>query len=157
MSVVDLTHINLATEEDKAYRIDYWASLFKAATWEEIKMLAQEDEYIREASDTIYQLTQDEKIRLQCEAREDYYRRQRSVQAYMEQQADIIKQQENIINQHESTINRQENIIRQQTEQLKKSNSALTEKDTVIARKDSTIASLQAEIERLKNNSIAGT
>lgn len=43
-------------------------------------MLAQENEDIREASDTIYQLSQEEEIRQQCEAREDYYRRQRSVQ-----------------------------------------------------------------------------
>lgn len=78
LSVLNLTKIELATEEDKAHRIDHWASLFKATTWEEIKMLAQNDEYIQEASTTIYELTQEEKIRLQCEAREDYYRRQRS-------------------------------------------------------------------------------
>lgn len=40
LSVLDLTCIHLATEEDKFYQIDYWASLFKATTWEEIKMLA---------------------------------------------------------------------------------------------------------------------
>lgn len=39
-------------------------------------MLAQKDECIRDASNTIYHLSQEEKIRLQCEAREDYYRRQ---------------------------------------------------------------------------------
>ena len=39
LSVVDLTKIDMATKEDKAYHIDYWASLFKATTWEEIKML----------------------------------------------------------------------------------------------------------------------
>lgn len=78
LSVLDLTHIDIATEEDKTYRINHWASLFKASTWEEIKMIGQNDEYINEASATIYQLTQEEKIRLQCEAREDYYRRQRA-------------------------------------------------------------------------------
>ena len=35
LSVVNLKHIELATEEDKAYRIDYWAALFKAKTWED--------------------------------------------------------------------------------------------------------------------------
>ena len=30
LSVVDLTHIDLATKEDKQYRIDQWAALFKA-------------------------------------------------------------------------------------------------------------------------------
>lgn len=72
LSVLDLTHIELATKEDQFYHIDYWASLFKATTWEEIKMLAQKDGMIKEATDTIIQLTQDEQIRQRCEARADY-------------------------------------------------------------------------------------
>ena len=75
LSVLDLTKINLATEEDRVYQIDRWAALFKAATWEELKMLAKTNQYIEEAVTTIRQLTQEEKIRQQCEAREDYYRR----------------------------------------------------------------------------------
>ena len=75
LSVLDLTQINLATEEDRAYQIDRWAALFKATTWEELKMLAKTNQYIEEAVSTIRQLTQEEKIRQQCEAREDYYRR----------------------------------------------------------------------------------
>lgn len=35
-------------------------------------MLAQKDSIIKEASDTILQLSQDEQIRLRCEARADY-------------------------------------------------------------------------------------
>ena len=35
-------------------------------------MLAQKDSLIKEASDTILQLSQDEQIRLRCEARADY-------------------------------------------------------------------------------------
>lgn len=104
LSVVNLTQIHLATEEDRAYHIDYWASLFKATTWEEIKMLAQKDEYIKDASDTIYQLTQEEKIRLQCEAREDYYRRQRDVQKVMEEKNSVIAEQNSIIAEQISTI-----------------------------------------------------
>lgn len=72
LSVLDLTHIELATKEDRLFHIDYWASLFKATTWVEIKMLAQKDSLIKEASDTILQLSQDEQIRLRCEARADY-------------------------------------------------------------------------------------
>lgn len=36
LSVVDLNQIELATDEDKAYHIDHWASLFKSQTWEGI-------------------------------------------------------------------------------------------------------------------------
>lgn len=88
--MLDLTRIDLATEEDRQYHIDYWASLFKATTWEELKMLAEQNEFIANASSTVYQLSQEETIRLQCEAREDYYRRQRSVQHYMDKQKEII-------------------------------------------------------------------
>ena len=84
LSVLNLSCIDLATVEDKQYHIDYWASLFKATTWEEIKMLNEQNEYIKEASTTIYQLSQEEAIRQQCEAREDYYRRQRTMQYYMD-------------------------------------------------------------------------
>lgn len=93
LCVLNLTRIDLATKEDKARGLDKWAALFKAGTWEELKMLAQKDEIINEATSTIYQLSQEEKIRLQCEAREDYYRRQRSVQALLDKQADTIKEQ----------------------------------------------------------------
>ena len=61
--VVDLTHIDLATTEDRAFHIDYWAALFKAKTWEYIKMLAENNEYIAEASETLFQLNADEQIK----------------------------------------------------------------------------------------------
>ena len=82
LSVLDLTHIDLATKEDRLFHIDYWASLFKATTWEEIKMLAQKDSMIKEASDTILQLSQDEQIRQRCEARADYLFWQRVEEEY---------------------------------------------------------------------------
>lgn len=88
--MLDLTKINLATKEDKHYQIDYWASLFKSTTWKELNMLAQNNEYIREASDTIYQLTQKEKIRQQCEAREDYLCRQRGIQYMLAEKTKAI-------------------------------------------------------------------
>ena len=73
LSVIDLTQINLATTEDKVWQTDYWASLFKATTWEEIKMLAQKNDYLNEASNTIFRLSADEEIQKRCRDREDYY------------------------------------------------------------------------------------
>lgn len=68
-------------------------------------MLAKQDDYINEASATIYQLNQEENIRLQCEAREDYYRRQRSVQSILDEQNEKIKFYENTIKVRDNTIN----------------------------------------------------
>ncbi len=79
LSVVDLTQTELATEEDKANRIDYWARLFKAKTWEDVKMLAQNNEYLEEAANSIYQANAEEIVRQQCRAREDAERRERTL------------------------------------------------------------------------------
>ena len=35
LNVLDLNQTDLATEEDKLFKIDYWAKLFKAKTWED--------------------------------------------------------------------------------------------------------------------------
>ena len=79
LRIVDLPRIDLATKEDKNYNIDKWARLFKAQTWEEIKMIAAQNPEINEALDTIYQMSEDERIRQEYEAREDYLRRKNGI------------------------------------------------------------------------------
>ena len=94
LSVLDLNQIELATEEDKRIKVDYWANLFKSTTWEELKMIAKSDEYIQEAVDTVYQLSREEQIRLQCEAREDYNRRMRRMEKLLEENKKISAEKE---------------------------------------------------------------
>lgn len=114
LSMVDLTQVDLATEEDKKYQIDYWARLFKATTWEEIKMIANKNQYLYEASSTLYQLTAEDVIREQCEQRERYYNRQRGIQMVMESHIDkIISQAEKIESQAEKIENQTKEIEEQ--------------------------------------------
>ena len=80
LSVIDLTQIDNATEEDKSSKIDYWARLFKAKTWEELQMLAQNDEYLQEAAASIRIANEAEIVREQCRAREDALRRERTLE-----------------------------------------------------------------------------
>lgn len=72
LSVLDLTRIDLATNEDKVYGIDHWASLFKSQTWEELKMLAQNDDVMTDAVSTIYDITQDSILKQQIRTREEW-------------------------------------------------------------------------------------
>lgn len=100
LSVVDLTKIELATETDRAYNIHLWAKFFKCIDWSELVMLAKENSDIQAAVGTVYQLSQEKKIRQQCEAREDYYRReldrQRQMQWIEEQKQEVEKRQQEI-------------------------------------------------------------
>ncbi len=88
LSVVDLSKVELATEEDKTYGIDYWARLFKAKTWEEIKMLAEKDEYMQEAAGSIFMANADEMIRQRCLAREEAERHERTMKRDMKKLQD---------------------------------------------------------------------
>ena len=128
LHVLDLTHIDLATEEDKKYQIDYWAALFKTTTWEDLKMLAEKNDAIAEAVETIYKLSEEENIRLQCEAREDYYRRQRDAQILRERQEQQMQEQKQQMQEQE-----------RQMQELKTENKELSEQNS----------QLIAEIERL--------
>lgn len=74
LHMLNLKYINLATEEDKAWGIDRWAALFKATTWEDIKMIAQNNEYLTAASNSIFRMNADDMARKRCLDREEHYR-----------------------------------------------------------------------------------
>ena len=79
LSVIDLNQINLATDEDKAYGIDYWARLFKSKTWEEMKMLAKDNEYLDAAANSLFEANSDWMVRERCIARQLAERRERTL------------------------------------------------------------------------------
>ena len=87
LSVLNLSHIQLATEEDKCFRLDQWAALFKAETWEEIKMLTTKNPDFESIADAVYFLTENREL---IDAYQDYEARQ----AYYRQREKLIREQE---------------------------------------------------------------
>lgn len=71
ISNIDLTNIDLASEEDVRYGLTNWARLFKAQTWEELHMLAEDNKTIEQAIISAWQMTEDERIREQMRRREE--------------------------------------------------------------------------------------
>ena len=71
LKVVELNHTDIATEEDKYYKIDQWAKLFKATTWEELKMCASEDAAMQSVVKMIYEYNEEEAVRDMCRARRE--------------------------------------------------------------------------------------
>ena len=143
LSVLDLTRIDLATTEDREFHIDYWASLFNASTWEELYMLAKNNKYIKEASETIYQLTQDEQIRKQCEAREDYYRR-------MQGMDDMLAEMDAALAEKSAALAEKDNALAEKSVALAEKDNALAEKSAALSEKDDTINKQAALIADLK-------
>ena len=156
LSVVDLTKIHMATEEDKNYKIDYWAVLFKATTWEEIQMIAKESTCFKEASRTLYEIMQDENVRLQCEARAEYERTERKLEKLKAMERKIVALETTIgdlnsANEKLTTSNRElessNRELKSSNQELKSSNRELESSNSV---KDNTIEKLEAQIRELK-------
>ena len=73
LRVLDLSYLDKVTEEELDTPLYYWASVFKAHTWKELMILAEKSESIKKAVLKLHELTGEEKVRLQCEARERYW------------------------------------------------------------------------------------
>ena len=123
LCVIDVTQIKLATQADKAYQIDYWAALFQSKTWEEMKMLAKKNEYMEEATETVFRMSAEEAVIKRCRDREDYYSDMRSY----------------------------EKVIEKKDEELAKKDAVIEEKDIKLAEKDAKLAEKNAENEELQN------
>ena len=167
LGVVDLTCIDLATKEDKAYRLDDWARLFKATTWEEIKMIAEDNKTMQEASQTLYELLADKAVQDKCRAREDYqrtirtYERDRKRKEELELRLEEIDKpldQKNLAleEREQALLQKEQNLIEKDTALAEKDNAlaekdnALAEKDSALAEKDNALAKQAAELTHLK-------
>ena len=153
LSVVNLKHIDLATEEDKKYHTDKWAALFKASTWEEIKMIAGKDEYLNEASSELFKRLADLAVQEECEAREQYYRERQYLvdlrQEIEEAKKDIARKNEDIARKNEDIARKDEDIARKD-EDIARKNEDIAKKNEDIAKSREDIRILDNENKRLR-------
>ena len=126
LRVVNLRQIDSATDEDRANRIDYWARLFTATTWEEIKMLAKNNEFIASASQSLYESNADEITREKCRARENYICLERTL---AEQEKRLAEQEAELTNK---------------TAALAEQKAALADKDKIIEKLKKQLAEIQS-------------
>ncbi|MDE7223825.1 MAG: PD-(D/E)XK nuclease family transposase, partial [Acetatifactor sp.] len=150
LSVVDLTHMELATQEDREWKIDYWAALFKATTWEELKMLADKSQILQDAVETIYDLTADEAIREQCKAREKYIKEMSTVLEEREmayQEREMAYQEREMAYQERDAAYRERDAVCQKLEESLQQGK---QKAQIITQQFQQIEQMRQEIERLK-------
>ena len=102
--VLDLTQIELATEEDKYYEIDRWARLFKATTWEELRMTARNNPDLLKASNDLYTVNSDEIIRQQARARADAEFWERNRNAKIKRLEDAVAEKDSQLAQNKKLL-----------------------------------------------------
>ena len=118
LHVIELNNITLATEEYRTYEIDKWASLFKAETWEDIRIIINNNPALESAAETLYQLNMDEQFRDTCER---FIRAEARENALHRINSELTQANEKLITQ-------------------------IANKDATIADKDTTIAELKSRL-----------
>lgn len=73
LRMLNLNQLENATENERASELYHWACLFRAKTWEDIRMIAENNNAIREAASHLKILSEKEKIQQQAESRERYF------------------------------------------------------------------------------------
>ncbi len=82
---IDMTRIDLATENDIRFGLVNWVKLFMAETWEELKMLAEKDKTIERAVSSAWQMSEEEIIRERMRNREEGEQMWRSMEKELEE------------------------------------------------------------------------
>ena len=118
VNVLELKQIELATEEDKKWNLDFWAKLFQARTWEELKMIAKDNEYFTEASNTLCDLYADFNVRERCRDREDYELEQKYLHDTIEQMTKMHEQDQMEIRQKDILLEKKDAVIEQLRREL---------------------------------------
>ena len=143
LSVVNLKHIDMATAEDKKYHIDKWAALFKADTWEEIKMIAGTDEYLNEASSELFKRLADLAVQEECEAREEYYRERQYMtdlrHEVEEVKKELARSKEDLAKNKKDLAKNKKDLARNKAD-LARNKADLARNKANLARKDKAIA-----------------
>ena len=111
-------------------------------------MLSPKNEYIGEAVETVYQLSQEEKIRMQCEAREDYYRTQRGWQGMLDEQKDRLREMDHLLAERDVMLREKEDMLKEKDGILKEKDSMLKERDSMLKKQDDILKEKDSIIQR---------
>ena len=116
--VISLNQIELATSEDKLNNIDAWAKLFKSKTWEELKMVASNNDYMTSAVQTVYLSNEDKVIAKVARERDEFLRSEAYRDNLLKEQSATIAEQNATIAEQNDTIAR----LQAEIESLKQNN-----------------------------------
>ena len=150
LAVFDLTQIGLATDRDKKQKLDSWARLFKAKTWEEVIMVAHEDKVIERAVSGVFQLTEDERLREQCRQREEYNLMREMERRRVKRYEEKIESQEAELKNISIELTGKVKELAGTKEELADTRKELVSKDKELESKDKELGEARDEIESLK-------
>lgn len=127
--MLQLNQLGNPKDQEDLPDLYHWAQLFCATTWEEIQMLGENNEVIKDSIVTLKYLTADEEMQMQMEGRERYRRDMEASRRLGQQEnAQQLKEQQKRIDEQQETIDKitLENI--EQAKEIERLKQLLSEK-----------------------------
>ena len=155
LSVLNLTQTDNATDDDKTWQIDQWAKLFKATTWEELRMIAAQDKEMTNVAKTLLEMNEDLYARAWAHSREMAIFDARCLKAQKKKALDELenatKELENTTKELENTNRELENTNRE----LESTNKVLESTNKELENTNRELESTNREVDRLRAKLIA--
>lgn len=122
--VIDLSRIDLATAADVESGLAYWAKIFKAKTWEELKMVAEmsKDEELEEASRILHEYNQHIEVIEQCIRRDEYVAHENYIKRQLEEKDRSLEEKDRSLEEKQKQLEAQARLIEQLQAELAKKN-----------------------------------
>ena len=127
--MLDLNHIELATQEDLDSERDVWARLFQAKTRGDLMHIAQQCEELKPVIDKMAVLMADDTVRLQYDAEETLRNCEKGIR---------------------KKIHKLEEALADKDSQLADQKTQLADQKTQLAAQTTRIAELEAKLEQLQ-------
>ncbi|MBD5533227.1 MAG: Rpn family recombination-promoting nuclease/putative transposase [Lachnospiraceae bacterium] len=154
LSVLNLTQTELATEHDRQSGLTRWAAAFKAKTWEEYQMLAEEDALFQKVSDALYLISENREIAEQCRRMQEAEARRKRMDELEAQQIErenALNERENMLVEKEGTLVEKEGTLVEKEGTLVEKEGTLAEKENTLAEKENTLAEKENTLAEKEN------
>lgn len=151
LRVLQLKHADLATQKDIDCGLAHWAALFKASTWEEIKMLAHEKPVFDTVAQTLYKSNADEQIRYACQVREEYEFQMKRRQQQLDEYELQIKRNQQQLDEYEFQTKRRQQQLEAYESQIKHDQAQLEAYKSQAENATAALLKLQEENRKLRN------
>ena len=96
-------------------------------------MLAAQDAIMEDAATTLYQLSEDERIRMECWAREDRLKREQAREEIIEEQQQALAEKDQELAVKDQELQSKDQELQSKDQELQSKNQELAEKDKIIA------------------------
>lgn len=148
--VLDLNHIELATQEDHDNERDVWARLFQAKTRGDLMSIAQQYKDFEPVIDKMNALMSDDAIQLQYDAEETLRNRENGIRKKIQRLEESLADQKTQLTEKDAQLANKDSLLADKDSQLADQRMQLADKDSQLMDQKARIAELEAQLAQLK-------